>query len=59
MTEAGARAFVRAQVSSIVNPETWARAIEYVVKKHLAGDTWCDIALLIAIDNPFNVVSEG
>lgn len=58
MSERGAMLFVKQHVSSIVSIEQWARALEYVAIKRANGAAWRDIAAIIAIDNPFNAVTE-
>jgi hypothetical protein len=59
MTEQGAMLYVKTLVTSIVNVEQWARAMEYVVIQRSRGKSYKDIAELLTIDNPFSAVSEA
>jgi hypothetical protein len=59
MTEHGAKLYVKQMVTSIVNVDQWARAVEYVVIQRSQGRSFKTIAELLAIDNPFNTVTEA
>lgn len=56
MSEDGARIYVREMLAQIYSAEAWARAMHYVVLHRARNTSWVDIASLLTLDNPFNVM---